>query len=901
MKMNIIKHIATAAIPAALLLTSLTAAAQNYPEGSYRVVGGIGFNKHVTDNHDGSFTVDLESFVTGKVHTETVKSAADIILAMDLSASMNAEIGGYDRTYTEENPLEMVKVEKLMTRSASQNWSYNSLDAATERIYSYLYNGMYYPVYTENITTGDQSGRGRHLFIWIPNPAGGTDYVKRYIYGQEGVDDVILHDIPNTTPTTAGGTIYTGTLYSGGWHYNDFDATPSASERNYFYKSGDKYYPVLRQSSGNLLYVYLPEGKKYFISTDDKISDDSYGHYEGYSTAYYGELYHGGGWTSTSITDGTNTAGHYYKHTDGNYYKVDSGPRATIDGVSTYQATVVIRGTTYYLYDDGISTSPYPAPFADPDCTIYFGKLYRVASAQSYPKKEGLRRAVTAFIDALATKSEEDGLDHRLALVMFNAATGNVNYPDLKPAPLSTNGSSHVVKDFLVVKDNVDVLKAEFPSPMPTASGGSIYSRGFSLSRGLLTKELGADAGTDINNNGSIDAYEVPTRTETSEVYDKKPKIIICLGDFQLGDDPATEVNKLKNTYTGNYPNKMTFNNTSIATVVVNSSSAYDATARQYASSPNLFVRAEYYDETLIDALMQMTDEIGGAELEVEGTVVTVDVVSQAFNIPTGDDVSAPKVYIAQLTGKKAGTSWDPASTVSGGDEEFVYYTFGREELQGESSGITLTEGVDDQGNKKLSVEGFDYSAHWCGPDNNNPSGDYHTEGQKLILRFTVVPNENAVGGPAVQTNTEESGIYADGERIATFNQPSVSLPVNLWIEKQGLEGDDSAVFTIYYADPNAPENEGKDPHEMTYQSFTKVIVHASDLVDGKAMVKITGLDSKFYYKIKEDAWAWSYDYQTGEMYSSDVIQNPIQFVNETKETVKHAESFVTNEFSSNE
>ena len=902
MKMNIIKHIATAAIPAALLLTPLTATAQNYPEGSYRVVGGIGFNKHVSDNGDGSFTVDLESFVTGKVHTETITVPADVLLLMDLSSSMSSN-GGYDRTYTEVTPPAMTKVTSEMTSTTRNNWYWEHFNAdnATESGWNYLYNGKYYPVFSE--TT---SGPTRyHIYVWLPEG-------KRYLYGTEHHEERSAGVTGTTTP------IYDGTLYSGGWHYSDISTAPTNTARNYFYKEGDEYYPVLykRVTVGSVntyqIYVPLPSGDKYLTGTtgSDPFVSDPFGHYESqYNTLYVGDLYRNGGWTSTSITTGTGTTGHYYKHTDGKYYAVTKG-------VNTSQATVIIHNVTYYLHGSTISTEPYPVPAADADCTIYFNSLYQVASSTGYTRAEGLRRAVTAFITAFSERSIEQGLHHRLAMLEYNrnrfypktSGTDNITVtPSLDEAPLSESRSTHIVKNFLDVTVPANEVALREAVVMPTSFEASSH-----MDFGLrLANVLFADTKTkpiDEDGDGTVDEY-------------KRPQIAIIIGDGgatgAYEGDQATALHEAGVTVFFVHVAPGDYGVANVRTVLANSHP--DLGASYYSSyttaNYNAGRRWEYltkvsdYDETLIDEIISITDDIGGAELEVEGTVVTVDVVSQAFNIPTGDDVSAPKVYIAPLTGKKDGTSWDPAPAVTGGDDEFVYYTFGTEVLQGEGSGITLTEGVDDYGNKKLSVEGFDYSAHWCGPETSG----YHADGQKLILRFTVVPNEDAVGGPEVQTNTDESGIWITDPdnpdekiQIAKFNQPTVSLPVNLWIEKQGLEGDDSAVFTIYYADPSKYPD-GTDPHNMTYESFTKVIVHAKDLVDGKTMVKITGLDSKFYYRIKEDAWAWSYDYQTktgdevGVKYSSDVIQNPIQFVNEKETTVKHAESVVTNEFSSNE
>ena len=1035
MKMNIIKHIATVAIPAALLLTGPTAPAQNYAPGSYRVVDGIAFNKHVTDNHNGTFTVDLESFVTGKVHTETEKVPADVVLILDLSTSMDYDSGTaeewserkisnvYKPLHTNDKPMGAANKTMTAVNPTGDGWRYNDFPApaAAYPQYFFLKDGIYYQVKRETLTAP-----ARYLF-YVDLPEG-----KRYLYGDAptataptvavaAADRVykgelytggwkssditaattagghyILYEgkyypllksgsqvyfvyngsnkylsingISDTTPssvTNAYSLVYIGDLYRGGWSYGNI--TNGTSAGGHYYKYGDEYYPVIKETvSGNYQAYININGEKQYLS-GDALSGTAPAANDPDLVLYYGKLYTGG-WTYANITAGGNSAANrtlFYKHSDDKFYPVEKKQEGSI-----YQAYVVLPEGTKYLNPSGnLTNTPYPSatttnnivysgalykgwrPYdidvtgADRHYFLHDGEYYPIskeAAANGYQpyitipgtgkryitleglsetlptergnyttqymgslyqnnreidREEGLKRAVRSFIAALEDKSHEDGLNHRLAIVQFNSAPSgfNVDKPTLLASSPIDNSASHVVVDFVDVTttSGVNELLDAFPNDDIDFTGLSKYYTGYAITRGLLRRELGDITGTDINGDGLVQDYEYPTLSgDDHDNYSKRPKIIITIGDFELLDDvsPArTEVNKLK-----------AIENTSLVSVQVRpgTSATYDGYAKEFASSEDLYYKVEKFDEELIETLMTITEDIGGAELDVDGTVVTVDVVSQAFNVPTGSDVSAPKVYIAPLTGNN-GASWDPAPATTGGDDEFVYYTFGPEVLQGEGSGITLTEGDDGHGNTKLTVEGFDYSLHWCGPDNKSSQG-YHEVGQKLILRFTVVPNEDAVGGPAVQTNTDESGIYVDGEKIATFNQPTVSLPVNLWIEKKGLEGDDSAVFTIYYADPSKYPD-GTDPHSMTYESFTKVIVHASDLNED-AMVKITGLDSKFYYRIKEDAWAWSYDYQTGMIYTSDFIKNPIQFENTPKAvTVKHAESFVTNEFKEKE
>lgn len=150
-------------------------------------------------------------------------------------------------------------------------------------------------------------------------------------------------------------------------------------------------------------------------------------------------------------------------------------------------------------------------------------------------------------------------------------------------------------------------------------------------------------------------------------------------------------------------------------------------------------------------------------------------------------------------------------------------------------------------------------------------------------------------------TNDKKSGIYVNGKQIAEFNRPHVKLPISIWIKKQGLLGDDSAVFNIRYY----PYQKDVDPttiEKKLWTSFTKVMISKDspiDPKDGLPMEKLVGLDPDFFYRIDEDAWAWSYNYQdNGTQYTvGEDLVNPFLFTNTPKETVREAEATIRNEF----
>lgn len=108
---------------------------------------GIVVNKTAKDNHDGTYTLTLESFVTGyksNVTTHTVVNKAvplDIVLVLDVSGSMDQNMGSTSTT--------------TFTARNRQSYSYKNLN---NKNYYYLHDdGNYYKVarnsYTINRTT----------------------------------------------------------------------------------------------------------------------------------------------------------------------------------------------------------------------------------------------------------------------------------------------------------------------------------------------------------------------------------------------------------------------------------------------------------------------------------------------------------------------------------------------------------------------------------------------------------------------------------------------------------------------------------------------------------------------------------------------------------------------------
>lgn len=76
-----------------LLRAPRAAAAQNNPEG-------LELTKSVTDNGDGTYTINLEAYTTGEITTSTGVKPVDIVLLVDMSSSMKSSFSEAGWVYT---------------------------------------------------------------------------------------------------------------------------------------------------------------------------------------------------------------------------------------------------------------------------------------------------------------------------------------------------------------------------------------------------------------------------------------------------------------------------------------------------------------------------------------------------------------------------------------------------------------------------------------------------------------------------------------------------------------------------------------------------------------------------------------------------------------------------------
>lgn len=335
----------------------------------------------------------------------------------------------------------------------------------------------------------------------------------------------------------------------------------------------------------------------------------------------------------------------------------------------------------------------------------------------------------------------------------------------------------------------------------------------------------------------------------------------------------------------------------------------------------------------IFEAISKQT--AGTANESLSPQASNLDMISNSFVLPEDVNANNVKTKIKIFTQK--------LTSMTGDGTQGSHYVFGEDEILANNNSYeypvyndlgfqTGTKDIDDDidvelvGTNGIKVTGFDYAANFCGKVTDEEGNFKEYQGWKIIIMIPIKMNPDAVGGPNVPTNGTGSGIYAAGsdEPLVTFTSPTVSLPVNVFIEKEGLTGRESAKFKIERA--IIPEGgvqtdaDGKITNiaDTDWEYVSTVFVTNSPnsqhnpktnnpwvKVKGMPATKLVGTVQKgLVYRVTEENWSWSYSPKTKPQYTiTEKIDNPFTFKNEKRTsenidvTVRHAESKATNIF----
>ncbi len=593
----------------------------------------------------------------------------------------------------------------------------------------------------------------------------------------------------------------------------------------------------------------------------------------------------GFGWFDSEVS-----TGYFYKYND-SYYELYKG-RASQGGWSWndyyYYLFFTVDGTTYYLNTNGQVVANRPSNVTSENTNLLASgvQLYSRQATGSMTKLAALQSAVKAFIDEMnindcvdpeTEENRDERLGNRIAIVAFSGAqyAGQSNHDN----SIKLNTGWVVLGENKEIADSTGYDSLIYDVDHLPATGGTHVEYGMQDALALIQASsadvrtvvlftdgipgTGTWGVTETTNsaNGAIDYSRQINAIPIGSGENATTPKIYAVGLFDEKPVTGTDTFNYMNYVSSNYPG-----------------------ARSMTNSGNKDSNDFYLDasggsaEDLKDIFTAIAHSAGGSgNTEVSGeSTLTVDIVSSSFSVPQGFE-EHPENAITVLVAPCNGI------TTIGGKE---YLLFG-EAKDPTFYGLDPIEPSISEEDNKVSTTGFDYSTNWCGPDPTSTSQvhNYAYHGYKQIIRFTITVKDDAVGGPAVETNEPNSGIYLPGatEPLIKFNRPTVKLPVQIWIQKSGLQGEDSAVFTL----ARAPFSENFNPKTADWESFTKIVIGPDDIDPdtGLYIKKQVGLSPDYFYRIKEDAWAFGYTYQYGGVQYTvgDNIENPFKFENTPK------------------
>lgn len=517
-------------------------------------------------------------------------------------------------------------------------------------------------------------------------------------------------------------------------------------------------------------------------------------------------------WNMTSYTyseayPGSNHSGTYYVQSGGSYVEVTWCSRcsAWTDGC-----------TGIIFHFEGEQYSPKTSA---KDTTVGHVQFYSQADSETVIRLNALKNAMTNFAASVADKcagadkqpGTADDVDHRVAVVGFSSRVNTYQNTELLTGVAIQQGEPH---------DKIDQT-ARTPYYYPTgyikngALYGSITDAQYAAALLSMKEQTGRDGVTAAINaltahggtqtlDGLTMAEEIlensdgtgrnrvvvlftdgDTDSSRPDVVNKAYKLkhtynatVYTVGIFEGANgkppiDPSSDANALMHRISSNYPN---------ATA---EDGWFGTNYNDGTLNPNLKDGESYYlsagdADALNNIFQKISQQMSESSINLGSTVQIKDVVSPYFNMPANTTAVSVKSY--------------DCTAVSNGEPTWS------------DTGKPLSDAVTiDTATRAVNVTGFDFNHNFVaenGRNENDPtqSGDFR--GRKLEITFTVTPKDGFWGGNNVPTNGAESGVYAaDGTQIATFDVPTVNVPLNI----PDLTASDKNIYLLGTA-PTASE-----------------------------------------------------------------------------------------------
>ena len=394
-----------------------------------------------------------------------------------------------------------------------------------------------------------------------------------------------------------------------------------------------------------------------------------------------------------------------------------------------------------------------------------------------------MKQAVDTFIDNVAKKAKDEGVEHRIAIVKFAGDSKDTVGNDTYWEGRYNYNYSQVVKELTAVNDasgaNATTLKTAVDQLQ--AKGGTQTQNGLNHAQRLLKNVDSARDSSKVvivftdgmPGNSGFDASVATSAIASAKSMKDAGVTVYTVGIFtganvdQLYGNTGFSINS--NGSVGSYWANWATSGGTTDVPAGNRFLNYVSSNFKNASAIGLKAYSDwklYYgwevtqnftrDKTgyymtasnstaLNNIFTSISQTIGSANIDLGSETVIKDIVTPYFTVP--QNAGAIRLSTAAYNG----SAFEPS-------------------VEADPS---VTAAID-PATRAVNVTGFDFNQNYV---STNAKAD-GTFGKKLIIEFDVSVEAGFLGGNQVPTNDGESGIYAEGNMIKAFDVPTQDVEV---------------------------------------------------------------------------------------------------------------------------
>lgn len=449
---------------------------------------------------------------------------------------------------------------------------------------------------------------------------------------------------------------------------------------------------------------------------------------------------------------------------------------ADIDGGCLYLLSSERKYTySYTLPNEGGEAEPTIIETSTGENSRPTKTYYGMLEGNEVTRLNALKTAVNNFVGSVSTKAEEDDLDHRIAVVGYAQGAKEYEWRG-EYIPAYTNTEVFIgSQQYQYNSGQINYAYQNAFQDMSTERGQqNIYNSIRSLdANGATYIDTGMEMAEKIFDAHPLDEGEERNRVVVVftdgqpgwKGFDGEPADG-AQGSMTTAENAIATANSLKADHVTVYSVGIFEGANASSNGDKNGNSIEKANwfMQNLSSNNGSYKEPSYYlsaaDAGTLDSIFaQISDNIesSGSSTSLNSSAVVKDFIAESFVLST--EALSGEIDIA--TYRYLGT--EP-------DGQMIWASQSSGPMGAKVSVATKDE---------VNVTGFDFAENYVGTFKE----DGHTvnRGYKLVISFDIAPKDGFLGGNAVPTNTDESGIYAketDDNPVVTFPVPNVDVPI---------------------------------------------------------------------------------------------------------------------------